>query len=118
MSNKLYAANHFNAPAISLNYVKVGNGAYKIVVLVESEHPIVKDFMDTLYFFEMLFWHGHNVHVFNQFPQSFKDAALLIQWGYKTPVLQLLQQFSFNHDESLILNAGGEALSKIIAINR
>ena len=119
MSNKLYAANHFNSPAISLNYVKVGNGgAYKIVVLIESEHPIVKDFMDTLSFFEMLFWHGHNVHVFNQFPQYFKDAALLIQWGYRTPVLQLLQQFAFNHDESLILDANGGVLSKILAINR
>lgn len=93
MSNKLYLGQYAHTPSILLSYVKTSLG-FKVVVLFQQEHSIIKDYIDAMKFLRGLFLDGKSTHIYEQFSPAFRQAAHILKNGLQTPILQLLDQFA------------------------
>lgn len=116
MSNKVYL--NQLTPSILLSYVKTTRG-YKVVVLIEQEHTIIKDFIDAMKFLRGIFLDGKSTHIFEQFSPAFSQAAYILRNGLHTPIVQLLDQLVLDSAPQLLLDTNTNAqFNKIIQINR
>jgi hypothetical protein len=118
MSNRSYLNQFSTTPSILLSYVKTNSG-YKIVVLIEQEHTIIKDFIDAMKFLRSIFLDGKSTHIFEQFSPAFSQAAYILRNGLHTPILLLLDQLVMDSAPQLLLDTNTNVtLNKIIQINR
>ena len=115
MSNKIYLSQNTHTPSILLSYVNTSSG-YKVVILFQQEHGIVKDYFDALMFLKGIFLDGKGMHIYEQFSPAFSQAAYIIRNGLKTPIIQLLDQFTVA-PQMLLEGSENPQLKKIVQIH-
>lgn len=116
LSNKMYLDQFSQTPSILLSYVKTSSG-FKVVVLFEQEHPIIKDYTDAMKFLRGLFLDGYSTHIYEQFSPAFSQAAHLLRNGLKTPITLLLNQFTVA-PQMVMQGEFGTKLNTIVQIHR
>jgi hypothetical protein len=100
-------------PQITLNYFKHWSG-YKAIVLIAREHNIVQDFHDAIQLLIDIYYRGPNFRVFNNLSDELKEISYLFQAGFDTPVVDLLQQFTYHSDLDNFIDPSAYSTSRII----
>lgn len=84
-------------PKITLNYFKHWSG-YKAVLLIEREHNIVQDYHDAIQMLVDIYYRGPDFRVLNNYSTELSQISYILKAGYDTPVIELLNQFSYYSD--------------------
>ena len=68
------------------------------MLLIEREHNIVQDYHDAIQMLVDIYYRGPDFRVLNNYSTELSQISYILKAGYDTPVIELLNQFSYYSD--------------------